>query len=86
MEVEWTLGSVLASDGVSSSGEVSSTSSMDAALVFFSVLLTLGVGLLLFRVACSTGARKVGGKGPEAARGCPSLFLVTKAALVQGAY
>lgn len=94
MEVEWTLGSVIAAGAVSSQegNEVPEASSMDAALVFFSALLTLGVGVLLFRVACSSNARKVGGPNGKAssadmtAKACPSLFLATKAALLQGAY
>jgi len=92
MEVEWTLGSVIAAGAVGSqegSNEVPEASSMDAALVFFSALLTLGVGVLLFRVACSNNARKVGGpkasSGDMTAKACPSLFLATKAALLQGA-
>jgi len=95
MEVEWTLGSVIAAGSVSlqEGGEVPEASSMDAALVFFSALLTLfRVGVLLFRVACSSHARKVGGpnakpsSGDMSAKACPSLFLATKAALLQGAH
>ena len=98
MEVEWTLGSVIAAGSVSlqEGGEVPEASSMDAALVFFSrgspALLTLGVGVLLFRVACSSHARKVAGpnakpsSGDMSAKACPSLFLATKAALLQGAH
>jgi len=94
MEVEWTLGSVIAAGSVSlqEGGEVPEASSMDAALVFFSALLTLTLGVLLFRVACSSHARKVAGpnakpsSGDMSAKACPSLFLATKAALLQGAH
>jgi len=94
MEVEWTLGSVIAAGSVSlqEGGEVPEASSMDAALVFFSAPLTLGVGVLLLRVACSSHARKVAGpnakpsSGDMSAKACPSLFLATKAALLQGAH
>lgn len=95
MEVEWTLGSVIAAGSVSlqEGGEVPEASSTDAALVFFSALLTLfSVGVLLFRVACSSNARKVAGpnakpsSGDMSAKACPSLFLATKAALLQGAH
>jgi hypothetical protein len=96
MEVEWTLGSVIAAGSVSlqEGGEVlpEASSMVPHALVFFSALLTLGVGVLLFRVACSSNARKVGGpnakpsSGDMSAKACPSLFLATKAALLQGAH
>jgi|AntAceMinimDraft_5_1070358.scaffolds.fasta_scaffold118133_1 hypothetical protein len=96
MEVEWTLGSVIAAgpSALEASGaQPTEASGMDAALVFFSALLTLGVGVLLFHVACSAGARKVGQRDKAAAgadgllsaKACPSLFLATKAALL-GAY
>ena len=90
MEVEWTLGSVLASDGSESFSEGASpkgSSGMDGVLIALSALLTAAVALFCCaRVSAGMGGgRKVGKGGADKAQPCPTnlltMGLATKAAI-----